>query len=206
MTSKEYCGREYWIKENLRYTHRYFRTLKLAKIVNVMSRGKPCDLLDLGCGPETLSSLLNQNVSYFGIDIALHRAQKHLMEMDITRNPIHFHGNTFDFVVAAGLFEYMGNCSHEKYAEILTLLKPNGKFIVTYMNMDHCTKPSFPSWNNIVTIDEFKEGLSQHYHVLDFFPSYYSAKEGDLESELMRKLQLNFNLNIPLIGKRYGVN
>jgi len=205
-TEKKFYQRDYWIKENLRYTHVYFRTVKLASIINAMSRGEQCDLLDVGCGPETLSSLLNKNINYFGIDIAIQNPKQHLREVDITCNPIHFKGQIFDFVVAAGLFEYMGGHSEEKYLEIRSLLKPSGKFIVTYMNMAHCTKPSYPSWNNITTINKFKTDLSKYYYIQDYFPSYYSTKSGDLQNVLMRKLQLHFNLDLPLLGKKYGVN
>lgn len=203
---KTYQSRGYWIEENLRYKHVYFRTVKIAHIINRLSRGKQCDLLDIGCGPETLSTLLEPNINYFGIDIAIHSPKQNLIELDIVHNPIEFREKSFDFVVAAGLFEYLGDQYEKKYSEIQRLLKPGGKFIVTYMNMKHCTKPYFPTWNYITSIERFKADLRKYFHVYHSFPSYYSNQPGDLTGSMIRKLQLHLNVNIPLLADKYGVN
>ena len=73
-----------------------------------MAQGKTYDLLDVGCGPATLMHLLDQNISYHGIDIAIHEPAPNLIEADFLENPISFHGRKFDIVLAQGIFEYVG--------------------------------------------------------------------------------------------------
>ena len=51
--------------------------------------------------------------------------------MDLTESPISFRGKKFDIIVAQGLFEYLGNCQSQKFAEIAGLLNDGGTFIVT---------------------------------------------------------------------------
>ena len=87
-------------------------------IVNRMAGGKRCDLLDVGCGPATLGRLVDENISYHGIDIAIHEPAPNLLEADFLETPISFHGRKFDIVVAQGIFEYVGTFLAAKFGEI----------------------------------------------------------------------------------------
>lgn len=62
--------RDYWIRENLQYAEPNFRLRKCARLVNELTAGKACDLLDVGCGPAALRSLLPPNINYHGIDLS----------------------------------------------------------------------------------------------------------------------------------------
>jgi SAM-dependent methyltransferase len=205
MTEK-YFSRDYWIQENLAYSHVYFRTEKIASIANALAKGERCDLLDIGCGPCTLATLLHKNINYFGIDIAIHDPKPYLVEADIVNNAIVWRDKSFDLIVAAGVFEYLGSLEKNKFAEINALLKPNGKFIVTYSNIQHRVKPLYPTWNNVKSIDDFKLNLEACYQVERYFPAYYSMSDRDLTNSTMRKLQLHLNCNVPFIDKLLGVN
>jgi len=110
---------------------------KVARTVRSVSRGRQCDLLDVGCGPATLAQLMPAGVRYHGIDIAIQEPAPNLIETDIIKAPIAFGGKTFDVIVAQGMFEYVGRFQSQKFAEIASLLNDGGKFIVTYQNFAH---------------------------------------------------------------------
>lgn len=103
--------KDFWDEENLRWAEPHFRAQKVARLVNKIARGRECDLLDVGCGPASLRLLLDNNVHYYGIDIAIHDPGPNLIESDLTENPIEFNGRRFDIVVAQGAFEYFGGFS-----------------------------------------------------------------------------------------------
>ena len=63
--------RDFWANENTKYTRPHHRMLKVARLVNRLAAGRNCRLLDVGCGPATLGHLLDPNVEYYGIDIAI---------------------------------------------------------------------------------------------------------------------------------------
>jgi cyclopropane fatty-acyl-phospholipid synthase-like methyltransferase len=135
--SQNYNTREFWITENRQYTEGNFRLRKCARLLNEFAAGRQCDLLDIGCGPATLRRLVDPNISYRGIDIALHEKAPYLREVDFVKTPLAFDGMRFDLIVALGVFEYMGAHQDEKFAEIRKLLKPGGKFILSYINFRH---------------------------------------------------------------------
>lgn len=66
--------REFWQTENLKFAAPHFRLVKVARLVRQLASGRRCDLLDVGCGPATLSRLMPVNVRYHGIDIAIQEA------------------------------------------------------------------------------------------------------------------------------------
>src|SRR4051794_18106112 len=130
--SNEFNGQNFWLQENLRYAEPYLRLEKCANIVNHLAEGKNCDLLDIGCGPATLGRLLQRNINYFGMDIAIHQPAPNLLATDIAQNEIKFGARTFDMIIAGGVFEYLGGVQNKKFAEIQRLLNKNGHFILTY--------------------------------------------------------------------------
>ena len=137
ITSTPVFDKKFWLDENLRYSQPHFRLIRCANILKTLSKGKNCELLDVGCGPATLAKLLPKNFQYYGIDLATHEKSPFLKEVDILNRPIEFEDKKFDFVVASGVFEYMGEQQHQKFLEIKNIMKPAGKFIATFINIDH---------------------------------------------------------------------
>src|ERR1700733_15370656 len=113
--------KEFWSQENLKYSKPHHRLEKSARIIDRIAQGKERTLLDVGCGPATLMSLLQPNIQYYGIDIAIHGQAPNLIEADFVVEPIKFGDKTFDIVVAQGVFEYVGDCQDRKFAEIAQL-------------------------------------------------------------------------------------
>jgi SAM-dependent methyltransferase len=105
---------------------------KVARVVSQLAGLRQCDLLDVGCGPGTLQRLLPPNVHYHGVDISIPVPADNLIEKDILQAPVDFRGMKFDFVVAQGMFEYVGDYQSEKFAEIAGILARDGKFVLTY--------------------------------------------------------------------------
>ncbi|MGD0915988.1 MAG: class I SAM-dependent methyltransferase [Thermodesulfobacteriota bacterium] len=189
------------------YIKPHFRLEKIARLINIMSCGNTCTLLDIGCGPATLRDLLNDNVTYFGIDIALHQNHPNLIEMDFIENEIRFLNRKFDFVVAAGVFEYVGNLERTKLSEIRELLKEDGNFILTYSNIQHIKKPTYPTWNNIKTISAFKSSVESVFKIERFFPSYHGfGYPMYVTNFLNKRFQMGISISIPLISRLFGVN
>ena len=129
--------KDFWSKENLKYSRPHYRLEKSARIINRLARGKRCTLLDVGCGPAALMPLLRPNIQYYGIDIAIHDPAPNLIEADFLETPIRFDDKRFDIILAQGVFEYMGNFQAQKFTEIAQLLNDSGIFIVSYVNFDH---------------------------------------------------------------------
>ena len=71
-------------------------------MVNRIARGKDCDLLDVGCGPAALMRLLQKNIHYYGIDIAIHDSAPNLLQTDFVENPIKFENHRFDIIRRPG--------------------------------------------------------------------------------------------------------
>src|SRR5579862_3662754 len=114
--------KEFWSEENLKYSRPHFRMEKAARLINKLAQGQDRTLLDVGCGPATLQSLLQPNIRYHGIDIAIHDPAPNLIESDFLEEPIRFDGRRFDIVIAQGVFEYVGNFQAQKFSEIADLL------------------------------------------------------------------------------------
>ena len=92
------------------------------------------DLLDVGCGPAALASLLPANVRYHGIGIAIQEPAPNLIEADLVEQPIAFPGMTFDIVVAQGVSGYTGDIQSQKLADTAALVRDGGTFLCTYQN------------------------------------------------------------------------
>src|SRR5438874_1177062 len=126
--------RDFWVEENMVYAKPMFRTRRLARMIAEYSKGEPCDLLDLGCGPAALRQVVGPNINYHGMDIAIHESAPNLRELDFAKNVIAYDNKRFGIVAAMGIFEYMGRYQAQKFAEINKILEPNGKFIMSYVN------------------------------------------------------------------------
>lgn len=201
----KYYKRGFWSKENLNYVEPHFRLTKAAEIINRIARGTECDLLDVGCGPAALARLLEKNVRYHGIDIAIQNPEYNLIEMDFVENPIQFSDKKFDIIIGQGVFEYIGNVQAQKFAEIAGLLKEGGRFIATYVNFDHLNRNIYWPYNNIQSFEDFRKSLSEFFRVDRFFPTSQRWRHDEPRTRLKRAIQMRINVNIPYISRRFAV-
>lgn len=200
-----YRGRDYWIVENTLYAEPSFRLRKCARLVNKLAGQRTCVLLDVGCGPAALRPLLNRNITYYGMDIAIHQPASYLRELDFSRNKIDFDGMRFDFVTAMGLLEYMGQRQNEKFEQIREVLTDDGKFIMTYVNFGHYRRLVWPNYNNVQTIAEMTRSLEQFFHIDRRFPASHHWRQKQPGKNSLRALQMRMNFNMPVFSKMFAV-
>ena len=197
--------RDFWVDENTKYTRPHHRMLKVARLVNRLAAGKKQRLLDVGCGPATLALLLDPNVEYYGIDIAIHEPSPNLTECDILQEPICSDAAPFDLIVAQGLFEYLADCQSRKFSEIADLLAPDGAFIATYVNFDHRRPNHYWPYSSIQPAARFRAGLAEHFVIEKRFPTSHNWNHHDPERWYLRIPNMYFNLNVPLVTQRLAV-
>ena len=200
-----YYKRDFWADENLKYRQPHFRLEKAARLVNRVANGRECDLLDVGCGPAALIHLLDPNIHYCGIDIAIQEPSPKLIEADFVEGPIKFNDKRFDIIVAQGVFEYIGNVQGQKLSEIRDLLNEGGTFIATYVNFDHRNKNIYWPYNNIQSFSVFYQSLAQFFQVDRYFPTSHRWHHDEPRDRLIWAVQKHINLNIPLISRLFGV-
>lgn len=198
-------SRDYWIVENTLYAEPSFRLRKCARFINEMAGNKGCSLLDVGCGPAALRSLLRQNVEYAGIDIAIHQPAEYLRERDIAKESIDFDNRSFDFVVALGFFEYMGHQQIQKLEEIKSVLKKDGKFMMSYINFGHYRRKVWPNYNNVRSIADMKRSLNEVFRVEECFPASHNWRQKQPGTRSLPALQMRVNSTIPLFSHLLAV-
>ena len=130
-----------------------------------MAPSGPCTLLDVGCARSSLKQLLKPTIEYFGIDISIDKPAPYLHEVDILEHPIQFDGRHFDFVIAQGLFEYLGDAQADKFREIAQILSSRGNFIVTYQNFEHRRPSIYWAYTNVQPPTAFRSSLEQSFIV-----------------------------------------
>jgi SAM-dependent methyltransferase len=197
--------KEFWSKENLKYNRPHYRLEKSAHIVNRIGRARACTLLDVGCGPAALRSLLHPNIEYYGIDIAIHDPAPNLLEADFLETAIGFDDKRFDLVLAQGVFEYIGDFQAQKFAEIAQLLNNDGTFIVSYVNFDHRNSYIYWPYSNVQSFDDFRGGLAEHFNIKRCFPTSYNWSHREPERKLVRAVNMHTNIRIPVVGHRLAV-
>jgi SAM-dependent methyltransferase len=196
----KYYKKDFWSEEGLKFTTPHFRMRKVARMVNKMARGQERDLLDVGCGPAALEKILDSNIHYYGIDIAIQEAAPNLLEADLTASPVKFGDRQFDIVVAQGVFEYVGEFQDRKFAEISELLRPGGIFITSFMNFGHHKKEIYFPYSNVQPIPEFRAGLARHFQVDRSFPVGHNWNHSVPQKKWLQAIQMNVNMNIPVIS------
>jgi SAM-dependent methyltransferase len=196
----QYYGQSFWRKENRKFAEPHFRMEKSARIVNGIARGKESYLLDVGCGPATLAHLLDENIHYHGIDIAIQDPAPNLIEADFLKTPIRFGDKLFDIVLAQGAFEYVEASQSEKLAEIGSILADSGKFIVSYWNFGHRDKQIYSAFSNIRPINQFREDLTRHFKIDKFFPTSHNWHQHEPGRKFMKAAQMHINANVPFIS------
>lgn len=200
-----YYKREFWAEENLKYRKPHFRLEKAARLINRIAKGKACNLLDVGCGPAALRGLLDPNILYCGIDIAIQEVSPNLLEADFVESPIKFNEQRFDVIVAQGVFEYIGKVQQQKMAEIHNLLKDGGTFVATYVNFDHRNKNIYWPYNNIQPFEVFYRSLQQSFQVDRYFPTSHRWHHDEPRDRFTWAVQKHINLNIPVLSRLFGV-
>lgn len=200
-----YYKKDFWSKENLKFARPHYRLEKSARLINKIAGPRPCDLLDVGCGPAALQPLLRASIAYHGIDIAIHEPAPNLIEADILETPIEFPGRTFDIVVAQGVFEYIGTYQEQKFAEIRDLLKPGGTFLVSYVNFSHRDHGLYWPYSNIQKMSDFKESLSNYFTIDRSFPTSHNWNSSEPNRRIMRFWQLPMRMNIPIVSPLFAV-
>lgn len=204
-TSDTYYKRDFWSSENLKYTQPHFRMEKAARIVKRIARGKECDLLDVGCGPAALSQLLQSNIHYHGIDIAIHDSRPNLVQTDFLETPIKFGDKKFDIVLAQGVFEYVGSFQSQKFSEIARILHENGTFIVSYVNFDHQNRYLYSPYNNVQSFEDFQKSLTSFFYIERVFPTSHRWRHDEPKGGLMKAIHMHINRRIPFISRFFAV-
>jgi hypothetical protein len=179
--------RDFWSRENLKYSQPHYRLEKSARIINRLARGSRCTLLDVGCGPAALMSVLPPNIQYHGIDIAIHDPAPNLIEADFLQTPIRFGDKRFDIVIAQGVFEYVGSFQAQKFAEIASILN-------IY----------FP-YSNVQPIDDFRQSLARHFEIRRFFPTSHNWNHSEPGRKLVKAGNMHININVPVISRVLAV-
>ena len=197
--------KEFWRAENLQYSSPHRRMVKVARIANSLARGRNCTLLDVGCGPTTLASLLQPNIDYYGVDIAIQEPAPNLLEVDLLKNPIGFDGRRFNIVVAQGFFEYVGKFQSQKLAEIAGLLAEGGTFIASYVNFGHWHRSMYAPYSNVQPFPKFRSSISEHFTVQRVVPTSYNLRHNDSHRKLAQVLGLGTDLNIPILGPFFAI-
>jgi SAM-dependent methyltransferase len=200
-----YYKRDFWIQENLRYVQPHYRMEKAARLVNQVARGQECEFLDVGCGPATLMRLLDKNIDYYGIDLAIHQPAPNLVQADFLETPIAFGNKRFDIILAQGVFEYVGCHQRQKFDDISRILKDDGRFIVSYVNFNHRNKQIYWPYSNVQLVDEFHNSLASFFNIERYFPTSHRWFHDEPKGRLMRAIQMHINMNIPVISRLFGV-
>ena len=201
-----YHKRDFWADENRKYAEPHFRMRKVAREVRRVTRGRECELLDVGCGPATLASFMPPGVRYHGIDIAIPKPALNLIEMDIIEEPVGFRGRKFDVVAAQGLFEYVGKFQSEKFAEIAGLLNDGGTFILTYQNFAHRDREIYWPYSNVQLPGDFRRDLSRFFRIERSFPGSHNWNHSQPGRAFMKVSQARLRLSIPVISPILAVD
>jgi SAM-dependent methyltransferase len=197
--------RDFWIQENKKHSPAHYRLRKTGWVVNQVAGSGERDLLDVGCGPATLATVLRPGINYHGIDIAIQEPAPNLIELDILKQPITFGDRRFDLVVGQGLFEYLADKQSEKFAEIADLLTADGKFVVTYTNFGHRAKYVFKAFSNVQPIADFRGDLARQFTIERQFPTSYNWNGGQPVHKLLQAANMNLTANIPVVGPKLAV-
>jgi cyclopropane fatty-acyl-phospholipid synthase-like methyltransferase len=202
---ENFRSRDYWIVENTLYAEPSFRLKKCAQLINKFATNGSCSLLDVGCGPGALQRLLNPNISYYGIDIAIHNPAPNFKEKDTTHETIGFNDKKFDVVVAMGFFEYMGEHQNRKFGEISRILKDDGIFVMSYINFGHYHRKVWPNYNNVRSISSMTDSLNEVFTVEKCFPASHHWRQKQPGERALRSIQMLVNFNIPILSPLLAV-
>jgi SAM-dependent methyltransferase len=197
--------RDFWSLENLKYSQPHYRMRKVARVLNHLADEKPCRLLDVGCGPAALRHLLDPNIAYHGVDIAIQEPSPELVERDLLREAIASDHAPFELIVAQGFFEYMADAQARKFAEIAALLVPDGRFVVTYVNFDHRRPDYYTPYSNIQPAAEFRRSLAEHFAIERQLPTAHNWNHSEPGRWFVREPNMYINVKVPMLTRRLAV-
>jgi len=197
--------KDFWRRENLNYSRPHYRMEKIARIINRLAGENESALLDVGCGPATLASLLRPNIHYYGIDIAIQEPAPNLIEADFLESPIAFGNQRFNIIVAQGVFEYVGKFQSQKFADIAQLLDDGGTFVASYVNFNHRQTDIYWPYSNVQPINDFRRDLAEHFTIRKSFPTSHNWNHWEPSRKLIRSANMHINLNVPVISQYLGV-
>ena len=108
-------------------------SFRLSYIAKFIGAGK---LLDIGCGNAYLKDFLPGSVEYYGVDFVQRKGNEFMnfSVVDITKDPLPFRDNTFDYVVASEVLEHISNFFFA-VEQIYRVLKSGGQLIITVPNI-----------------------------------------------------------------------
>jgi SAM-dependent methyltransferase len=201
----QYYKKDFWKQENLKYSRAHYRMRKCARLVNRLAGSSECSLLDVGCGPATLSTLLAPGIEYFGIDIAIQDPAPNLTELDFLEAPIRFADRKFDFVVAQGVFEYVGKHQEQKFADVAELLTEDGLFIASYVNFDHRATDIYWPYSNVCSPDDFRQSLGKHFKVRRCIPTSHNWRHNEPGKKFVSAPNMYINFRLPVISRILAV-
>ncbi|MBO0727829.1 MAG: class I SAM-dependent methyltransferase [Acidimicrobiaceae bacterium] len=204
-TGTETYKKDFWTGERPKFAVPHYRLRKAARLVNRLAGDRPGTVLDVGCGPGTLGRLLRPTLTYYGLDLSVPEPTPNLREIDLTEGRIEFDDRRFDVVVAQGVFEYLGRHTGEKLAEIARIVAPGGRFVATYVNFDHRKPYIYTPYSNVQPHDVFRAQVAECFTVERVFPTAYNWNHGEPNRRWLQAVNMGFNLNIPLIGRRLAV-
>ena len=204
-SAARYYKRDFWSKENLKFSQPHYRLEKSARIIKRIAGTRECTLLDVGCGPATLMRVLPSNIQYYGIDMAIHEPEPNLMEADLVKNPIGFGDKQFDIVVAQGIFEYVGDQQSQKFSEIADILNPDGVFITSYWNFGHRGRQVYWAHNNVQPFADFRADLERHFKVNKCYPVCHNWHHSFPSRPLNKAVNRYLNVNIPFLSPMLAV-
>lgn len=202
----KYYKKDFWSEENLKYSEPHFRMRKVGHLIGRLARGRESTLLDVGCGPAALAGLMPSNVRYYGIDISIPEPAQNLLEVDITQEPIGFRDLKFDFVVAQGIFEYLGEYQSNKLAEIAMVLKADGKLVLTYQNFDHRQRQIYWPYSNVQRPADFCRDLSNFFKIDRRFAGSHNWNHSHPRRRLISEPQKHVNVYVPVISPKLAVD
>jgi SAM-dependent methyltransferase len=201
----QYYKRDFWSAENIKYSRPHFRLMKSAMLIDGLAGETRCRLLDVGCGPATLETLLRPNIQYYGIDIAIQRPASNLLEVDILERPFKFGDEKFDIVVAQGLFEYLGDHQRAKLAEIAQVVERDGAFLTSYVNFGHRRRTVYSPYSNIIPISDFKRDLNERFVIERMIPTSHNWRHNEPNRKVVRSINMHLNVRVPLVTSKLAV-
>lgn len=203
--ASRYYKKDFWSKENLKFSKPHYRLEKSSRIINRIAGRRECALLDVGCGPAALRSLMRPNIQYYGIDIAIQEPAPYLLEADLIEAPVRFGDKKFDIVVAQGFFEYVGEHQAQKFSEIAQALRSGGTFVATYINFGHRAREIYWPYSNVQPISRFRASLAEYFEICRFFPTSYNWNHGQPNKRLVRASNMHINVNVPVVSSLLAV-
>ena len=87
-----------------------------------------------------------------------------------------------------------------KRQEIKSILNPDGKFIMTYINFGHLRRKVWPNYNNVQPIKAMADSLKEVFKVEGCFPASHHWRPKQPGRYSFRQIQMHLNFNIPVVS------